>query len=238
MSGHSKWHSIRHKKGAADAKRAQKFTKLANAIAISAREGGADVDANFSLRLAVDKAKAANMPKDNIERAIQRGAGSSTDGQLETVVYEGMGPGGAFVLVEAVTDNRNRTIASVKTLFNKNGGNMDAKVMWQFDRKGVVLAVSPGDPDTEQVELAFIEAGAEDIEWEEKNVYIVCAIEDLQTLKAEVEKQGFQVEQAELRYLPKDYAELSDEDTDKLRLFIDALEEDDDVSGVYVNVAV
>lgn len=238
MSGHSKWASIKHKKGAADAKRGKIFSKLSKAITVCAREGGADPGTNFSLRLAIDKAKAANMPKDNIERAIQKAVGGSEGEALKTAVYDGMGPGGAAIIVEAVTDNVNRTIASVKTIFNKRGGNIEAKVLWMFDRKGAVHvedASSIEDKDTFELEL--IDAGAEDISFEGSRLLVVSGIKDLQKVADAVKSSGLNIESAGLEYIAKDAIPLSEEDERKLADFIEAMEDDDDVDSVYTNAA-
>jgi len=238
MSGHSKWASIKHKKGAADAKRGKIFSKLSKAITIAASEGGADLGMNFTLRLVVDKAKAANMPKDNIERAIARGVGEGDAGALQSMTYEGMGPNGIAIIVEAVTDNPNRTFPKVRTIFSKSGGNMDAKVMWQFTHNGVVrvedASTVNGDDD---FEMALIEAGAEDIEWEDNSLSVIGGIGDLQTMEKVVSEKGLIIESAELEYIAKDTIELTDEQWEKLQIFIEKLEDDDDVTNVFTNVA-
>ncbi|MCH8049142.1 YebC/PmpR family DNA-binding transcriptional regulator [Patescibacteria group bacterium] len=238
MSGHSKWHSIRHKKAATDAKRGKIFSKLIKNVTVAAREGGGDPVINFRLRLAIDKAKAANVPKDNIERAIARGTGEVGEGALETVVYEGMGPGGASLIIEAVTDNKNRTHASIKIIFNKQGGNMEAKVMWQFDRKGVVRVHDVSSvEDRDSLELSLIDAGTEDITWNEKSLEVVSAINDLQKVEEAVKSAGLTVESADLEYIAKDEIKLSEEDEAKLEKFIELLDDDDDVTNVYTNAS-
>ena len=239
MSGHSKWASIKHKKGAADAKRAQVFTKLAKMITVAAREGGEDMDSNFSLRMAVDKAKGSNMPKDRIARAIDRGTGAGGEAViLETAVYEGMGPGGAALLVEALTDNKNRTIANIKGIFNKRGGNLDAKVMWMFTRKGVVhVADASGASDQDELELMLIEAGAEDISRDGDRISVISAVSDLQSVEKAVKEAGLAVEGGGLEYVAKQETEISEEDENSLASFIEALEEDDDVNAVFTNAA-
>lgn len=237
MSGHSKWASIKHKKGAADAKRGKIFSKLAKAIAVCAREGGGDPAMNFSLRLAIEKAKQANMPKDNIERAIARGTGESGEEALATAVYEGMGPGGAALIVETVTDNKNRTYANIKSIFNKLGGNMEAKVMWQFEQKGVVRVEDTASiADRESFELELIDSGAEEINWED-GLEVVCAISDLQKIEEKIKSTGLEIQSADLEYLAKDDLQLSADDEQKLERFMDALDDDDDVTNVYTNAA-
>ena len=238
MSGHSKWHSIRHKKGAADAQRGALFSKLSKAITVSAREGGADPVMNFGLRLAIEKAKAANMPKENIERAVQKGAGGGDGDNLTTAVYEGMGPGGAALMIEAVTDNTNRTIASIKTIFNKRGGNIDAKVAWMFERKGVVHVEDASSvEDRDQLELALIDAGAEDISYDGNRMSVVSEVQDLNAVSDAVKELSLTIESAGLEYIAKDQVQLSEEDEEKLGAFIEALEDDEDVNAVYTNAA-
>jgi YebC/PmpR family DNA-binding regulatory protein len=237
MSGHSKWATIKHKKGAADAKRGKIFSKLAKAIAVAARDGD-DPAMNFSLRVVIDKAKAANMPKDNIERAIARGSGKDGSAQLESVVYEAMGPGGASMIIEGVTDNTNRTFTNVKTIVNKNGGNMDAQVMWQFERKGVVRAEElPEEFDKDTVELALIDAGAEDLTIEDGQLEVVAGLGDLQALEKAVTELGIKVSSAEPEYVADNMIELDESKEKKLMNVLELLDEDDDVSNVYTNVA-
>lgn len=235
MSGHSKWHKIRHKKGAADKKRGALFSKLSKAISVAARDG-ADPDMNFTLRLAIEKAKAANMPKDNIERAVARGSGA--DGaQLTSAVYEAMGPGGVSLLITSVTDNTNRALTNIKTIVTKRGGNFDAKVLWQFDHKGVIRATGSLE-DKDSFELSVIDAGADDIQWgDEDDVAVIGPIAQLQDLEKVVRGVGLTIESAELEYVPNQTMELDDAGMEKLGDFVDAIEEDDDVSSVFTNVA-
>ncbi len=235
MSGHSKWHNIALKKGKTDAKRAGVFSKLTRLIVVAAREGGGDAAMNFRLRMAIDKAKEANVPKDNIDRAIAKGSGTGEEGKLETVVYEAMGPGGAALLIEAITDNRNRTNGQLRSLMTKLGINGEAKVMWQFGHKGVVRSEKIDKiSDWDSFELAMIEAGAEDIKHDEQ-LQIVCAIADLQKLTEAVKSHGVEVSSAELEYVPKEPMSLSDIDGQKLAEVIEAIEDEDDVSAVYTN---
>ena len=237
MSGHSKWASIKHKKGAADAKRGKLFSKLAKAITVAVRSGGADEAMKFSLRLAVDKAKQANMPKENIERAVARGLGDSGEGDLTTAVYEAMGPGGAALLIEVLTDNTNRSLTNVKTVLNKSGANPDAKVMWQFERKGVVRVDDVSSTDDRDVaELALIDAGAQDISWDD-GLEVVGELSDLQTLEKAVSELGLKVTSAEPEYVASDVMQLSEEDEKKLGELIEKLDDDDDVQNVYTNAA-
>jgi len=238
VSGHSKWSSIKHKKGAADAKRGKLFSKLSRAIIVAAKEGGADPGGNLALQNAIEKARSYSMPKDNIERAIAKGSGAEADAQqFETVVYEGYGPEGVAVIVEALTDNRNRTAADVRHLFSKHDGNLGTSgaVLWLFERRGLVL-VDAGGVDEDELTLAAADGGAEDVELDGSSFQITSAPEDLPAVRAAVESAGFAVESVELTLVPKTTVEVADEGAAKkiLRL-IDALEENDDVQDVYAN---
>ncbi len=238
MSGHSKWSSIKHKKGAADAKRGKLFSKLSRAIIVAAREGGPDPAGNLALQNAVEKARSFSMPKDNIERAIARGAGTDSDAAAyETVVYEGYGPSGVAVMVEALTDNRNRTASEVRHVFSKNDGNLGTSgaVAWLFDRKGVVLVGSDA-AEEDEVMLAAVEGGAEDVEQEGSTYRVTAALEHLAVVREALESAGFTVESAEATMVPKTTVEVADEATaKKIVRLIDALEENDDVQDVYAN---
>ena len=238
VSGHSKWSTIKHKKGAADAKRGQLFTKLSKAIIVAAKEGGADPAANLSLQNAIEKAKSYSMPKDTIERAIARGAGTDADAAVyETIVYEGYGPDGVAVLVEALTDNRNRTASDVRHTFTKNGGNLGTTgaVAWLFERRGIVLVDSAG-VDEDELTLAAAEGGAEDVELDGSVFEVSCAPEDLAAVRQAIEDAGIKVESAELSMVPKTTVEVAEEPSaKKLIRLIEALEENDDIQGVYAN---
>ena len=237
MSGHSKWSSIKHKKGAADAKRGKLFSKLSRAIIVAAKEGGPDPAGNLALQNAIEKARSYSMPKDNIERAIARGSGQDSDaGSFETIVYEGYGAGGIAVMVEALTDNRNRTASEVRHLFAKNDGNLGETggVAWLFERRGVVLV--DGSADEDELMLAAAEGGADDIERDGSSWQITSAPEQLAAVRSAVEAAGFAVDSAELTMIPKTTVEVDDESQAKkiLRL-VDALEDNDDVQEVYAN---
>jgi YebC/PmpR family DNA-binding regulatory protein len=238
MSGHSKWSTIKHKKGAADAKRGQLFTKLSKAIIVAAKEGGADPANNLSLQSAIEKARSYSMPKDTIERAIARGAGTDADAAtFETVVYEGYGPEGVAVLVEALTDNRNRTASDVRHLFSKHGGNLGTTgaVAWLFERRGVVMVAADG-ADEDDLTLAAAEGGADDVELDGSSFQVWCTPESLVAVRETVEAAGFTVETAELSMVPKTTVAIEDESTAKkvVRL-VEALEESDDVQDVFAN---
>ena len=236
MSGHSKWSSIKHKKAATDAKRGQLFTKLAREVSMAAREGGGDADMNSRLRLAVQRAKDNNMPNANIDRAIQRGTGGSDGEALAEVTYEGYGPGGTAVLVEAVTDNRNRTVAEIRNAFTNGGGNMaDAgAVAWQFEMRGVIT-IDASTADIDEVQLAAIEAGALDVSADEEQVEVITERESLEIVRRALSESGINVEQAELAQLPKTTLELDTSATLKTLRLLEKLDELDDVARVFSN---
>jgi YebC/PmpR family DNA-binding regulatory protein len=237
MSGHSKWSSIKHKKGAADAKRGQLFSKLSRAIIVAAREGGPDPEGNATLAAAIQKARDNSMPKDNIARAIARGSGAGADADAyEKVTYEGYGPGGVAVLVEAVTDNRNRTAADVRHIFGKNDGNLGGSgaVAWLFERKGVILV--PDTEDEEDVMLAAAEAGADDVQLEGSSYQVTTPPDELAAVRSALESAGVGVDSAELTMLPRTTVDIEDETAArKLLRLMDALEENEDVQDVYAN---
>jgi YebC/PmpR family DNA-binding regulatory protein len=238
VSGHSKWSSIKHKKGAADAKRGKLFSKLSRAIIVAAKEGGPDPAGNLALQNAIEKARSYSMPKDNIERAIARGSGAESDAQaFETVIYEGYGPSGVAVIVEALTDNRNRTASEVRHAFDKNDGNLGTSgaVAWLFERRGVVLVPVDG-VEEDELTLAAAEGGADDVSLDGSTYQVVSAPEALGSVREAIEGAGFIVDSAELTLVPKTTIEVADEAAAKkvLRL-IDQLEENDDVQDVYAN---
>ena len=238
MSGHSKWSSIKHKKGAADAKRGKLFSKLSRAIIVAAKEGGGDPANNLALQNAIEKARSYSMPKDNIDRAIAKGTGEGADGAAyETVVYEGYGPEGVAVIVEALTDNRNRTASDVRHAFTKHGGSLGTTgaVAWQFERRGVVVVPAAG-VDEEELFLAAADAGAEDVESDGDVFQVTSAPESLAAVREAIEQAGFTVDSAELSMVPKTTVAVEDETKAKsvMRL-IDTLEDNDDVQDVYAN---
>jgi YebC/PmpR family DNA-binding regulatory protein len=238
MSGHSKWSSIKHKKGAADKKRGQLFSKLSRALIVAAREGGPDPAANLALANAIEKARSYSMPKDNIDRAIARGSGADADADsFEQVVYEGYGPNGVAVIVEAVTDNRNRTAADVRAAFAKHDGNLGGSgaVAWLFERRGVIL-VDADRFDEDELTLAAAEGGAEDVEQDGSSFRVTSAPEDLTAVREAIEAAGMEVDSSELTMIPKTTVSLDDESAAKKTLrLIDTLEENDDVQEVYAN---
>jgi YebC/PmpR family DNA-binding regulatory protein len=236
MSGHSKWASIKHKKAIVDQRRGQHFTKLTRAITVAAREGGGDVDGNPALALAVQKARDASMPKDNIERAIAKGTGEGVDAdQIENVVYEGYGPGGVALLIEALTDNRNRTSADVRHAFSKHGGNLGepGSVSYLFDKRGVVVV--DASRYSEDDLMVAIDAGAEDISLDDDVFEIVTEPADLTAVRGALVDAGVDIESADVTQRPKSRVPLQETDAARLMKLIDALEESDDVDAVHAN---
>ncbi len=236
MSGHSKWATIKRKKGAADAKRGQLFSKLSRAIIVAAKEGGGDPESNATLATAVQKARDASMPKDNIDRAIQRGAGSGEGADYEAVTYEGYGAGGVAFLVHALTDNRNRTASDVRHIFSKAGGGLGApgSVAWQFDRKGMIVIEGEGI-DEESLMDAALEAGAEDITDEGGHWAVVTDPHELANVRRTLEAGGFALASAELTMIPKTTIETPEKEARQVLRLVDLLEENDDVQEVHAN---
>jgi YebC/PmpR family DNA-binding regulatory protein len=236
MSGHSKWSSIKHQKGVADARRGQLFTKLSREIIIAAKEGGGSVDGNFRLRLAVQKAREANMPMDNIDRAIKKGTGEIEGGQLAELTLEGYGPNGIAILVNALADNRNRAIQEVRSAFTKHGGSLGEAgcVAWMFESKGVIVA-NPGDKNPEEIERAAIDAGAEDVKTEGDYVEVYTLPEDLENVREALEKTGVEIESSETSMVPKTMVELDEKTGIQALRLMEKLEELDDVQNVYSN---
>lgn len=240
MSGHSKWSTIKRKKGAADAKRGAVFTRLAKEIAIAAREGGGDPEVNFKLRLAVDKAKGANMPKDNIERAIRRGTGEDKDAAvIEEVFYEGYAPNGVALMIECLTDNRNRAVSDIRHILSRFGGSMgeSGSVAWQFKRVAYFAFVPEGLDENKIFEVA-IEGGADDVIFDEELTEIIGPIDSFKTISDQLRLAGIEVEEAGLRMVPNQELELDNEPTLKVMKVIDLLEDLDDVQDVYSNLRI
>jgi YebC/PmpR family DNA-binding regulatory protein len=238
VSGHSKWHSIKHKKGATDKKRGQLFSKLARAIIVAAREGGPDPAANLALQNAVEKAREASMPKDNIERAIARGSGAAADGEaFEHITYEGYGPAGVAVFVDALTDNRNRTASEVRHVFSKSDGSLgeSGSVAWLFERTGLLLVQADG-VDEDELMLASAEGGADDVSQDGSIFEVTCPAESVGDVRRALELAGFAVESAQITMLPKTSVTVEDEGAARriVRL-MEELEELDDVQDVYAN---
>ncbi|MGZ4430426.1 MAG: YebC/PmpR family DNA-binding transcriptional regulator [Gaiellales bacterium] len=237
MSGHSKWSTIKHKKGAEDKKRGKLFTKLSRAIIVAAKEGGPDPEANATLAAAIAKARSYSMPKDNIERAVQRatGGGEGSDA-YEAISYEGYGPEGVAIIVEALTDNRNRTAADVRSIFSKHNSSLGTpgSVAWQFERKGVILVPAEG-VDEDELVLAAADAGAEDVEQDGDTWQVTTDAADLASVRDALEAAGIPIASAELTLVPKNTVALDEDGARKLLRLIDALEEQDDVQDVYAN---
>lgn len=237
MSGHSKWATIKRKKGATDARRGAMFTKIGKEIAIAAREGGPDPEMNFKLRLVMDKAKAANMPKDNIERAVRRGAGLEKSDALEEAMYEGYGPHGVAFLVQVVTDNRNRAVSDIRRQFNRMGGSLGEAgcVAWMFEQKGYV-GVEPGALSADDIFNVAVEYGADDVVFGDELVEVYTAPEDLHTVREALARRGASIDSADLTMVPKTTMALEDKQAFQNLNLIDGLEDLDDVSDVYTNL--
>jgi YebC/PmpR family DNA-binding regulatory protein len=236
MSGHSKWHTIKHKKGALDAKRGKLFTKLIKEIQVAARVGGGDVNANARLRKAVSDAKGANMPNDTIDRAIRRGTGAEEGVTYEEITYEGYGPGGVAVMVDSMTDNRNRTVAEIRHIFGKNGGNLGTAgaVNWMFEKKGYIVVPKDSKPEDELFELVT-DAGAEDLRDDEDNFEIITSPDDFEQVLQAVRGAGVEPLVAEVEMIPKEYKKLEGAEAKQMLKLMEALEDHDDVQKVSAN---
>lgn len=236
MSGHSKWSTIKRQKGAADARRGALFTKLSREIILAARQGGGDPAANFKLRLAIQRAKAQNVPNDNIERAIAKATGAGSDEQLDEITYEGYGPGGIAILVSALTDNRNRTVAEVRHRFSRAGGNLGetGSVGWQFEAKGVITIPMNGkDPD--EIALQAIDAGADDVQVQGESVEVQTEPASLESVRKALESAGLEIENADFAMVPKATVELEEKAAHQALRLLDSLEDLEDVQRVYSN---
>jgi len=236
MSGHSKWAGIKHKKAAQDAKRGKLFTKLIREISVAAREGGGNPETNPRLRTAIDRARDANMPQDNIDKAIKRGTGELPGQVYESCIFEGYGPGGVAVLVEALTDNKNRTSAEVRNIFSKKGGNLagGGSVSWIFSKKGYIL-IDKSQGSEEEIFAISVEAGAEDVKTEGKNYEIYCDSSDLENLKKALQSKNIKWEVAELTMIPNSVVKISGSTAKQLLSLIESLEDHDDVQKVHAN---
>lgn len=236
MSGHSKWHSIKHKKAATDAKRGKAFTKLIKEITVAARTGGGDPEGNARLRKAISDAKAVNMPADNIKRAIMKGTGELDGGSIDEIVYEGYGPGGVALMVEAMTDNRNRTVSEIRHLFDKYGGNLGETgcVAWMFSKRGYVRLSSEG-VDEETAMNAAIEAGADDFSTEENGFEILTSPEAFESVLAALKEKGLEPEEAEVSMVAQNYVKLEGKAAQQMVKLMEALDDHDDVQNVHAN---
>ncbi len=235
MSGHSKWAQIKRQKGANDVKRGAMFTKMGREIAVAARAGGGDPDGNFRLRLAIERARAVNMPADTIKRAIEKATGGGEGEQYEEITYEGYGPGGVAVLVEAATDNRNRTAADVRSIFTKAGGQLagSGSVAWQFESRGQITVAAGGDPD--EIALLAIDAGADDVDTTGDQVEVYTKPGDLEAVRKALEAAGVKVESAELVMIAKNHVELDEAKARQALRLVENLEDHDDVQRVTAN---
>ena len=233
MSGHNKWSKIHRQKSVADSKKGALFTKLGNTITMAAKIGGGDPDTNFQLRLAIDKAKQISMPKDNIERAVKRGTGELEGGSIEEILYEGYGPGGTAFLIEALTDNRNRTSSEIKHLLTKHGGSLGApgSVIWMFDKKGVIRIKNINDG----LQLELIDLGALDFEKDEDGVTVYSTPNDLQKIKDFLDQKNTQIELAQIEWAPQDIKKVSLAEKEILQKIFTALEDSEDINNYYTN---
>ncbi|HZK33520.1 MAG TPA: YebC/PmpR family DNA-binding transcriptional regulator [Tissierellaceae bacterium] len=238
MAGHSKWSNIKERKGKEDAKRAKEFSKLGRYIMVAAKEGGSDLEYNPALKAAIEKAKAANMPNDNIERAVKKGAGELEGESYEEIIYEGYGPGGIAVFVECLTDNRNRTAPDVRHAFDKGGGNLGQSgcVRFMFDRKGILAIERADSIDEDELTMTAIDLGAEDFISEDEGFEIITTPEDFNSVRDGLKEEGYEFVIAELTYIPQNTIELTDpKDIKSMETLIDLLEDNDDVQEVYHN---
>jgi YebC/PmpR family DNA-binding regulatory protein len=239
MSGHSKWATTKHKKAIVDAKRGKIFTKLAKLVTIAARDGGGDPSSNPSLRMAIDNAKAASMPKDNIDRAILRGTGGGDSAKIEEIIYEAYGPGGMAMIIECLTDNKNRTVAEVKAILNKYNGSFAnaGSVSYQFTKKGEIIINKSGSNNTdEQYEELIIESGADDYEIEDEIIVVYTTQSQLHQVKSAFEAANLKIDLAELTYLPNSYTDIESSKKETAEKLLDTLDDLDDVNKVYSNV--
>ncbi|OFW00501.1 MAG: transcriptional regulator [Acidobacteria bacterium RIFCSPLOWO2_02_FULL_68_18] len=236
MSGHSKWHTIKHKKGAADAKRGKVFTRLIKELTVAARSGGGDPDSNPRLRTIIAEAKANNMPRENIARAIRRGTGEEPGVQYEEVTYEGYGPGGVALLIQTLTDNKNRTVGEIRHLLSKHAGNLSAEnsVAWMFTRKGEIV-VEKGTIDEDRLLSATLDAGADDLNDDGSAWQIVCAPEQFEAVRDAVKALGVEPASAQIAMIPQNYVKLVGKEAQQMLKLMEAIEEHDDVQHVWAN---
>ncbi|HOK35387.1 MAG TPA: YebC/PmpR family DNA-binding transcriptional regulator [Candidatus Pacearchaeota archaeon] len=239
MSGHSHWAGIKYKKGLEDAKRAQIFSKFSRLISIKAREKGGDPETNSELKMAIEKARRFNMPQENIERAIKKGTGEIEGGQLESLLIEAFGPGKIAILIEAITDNKNRTIAEIRHILEIYDGKIaSGGVLWMFERKGVIeINQQEVEKNKEELEMLAIEAGADDIKWQDSTLEIYTKLEDLNNVKNFLEEKGIKIENANLEFVPKEEIKIEDKSIkEKIEKLFEALDEHDDVQNIYSNM--
>lgn len=237
MSGHSKWSNIKNKKAKMDAQKGKIYTRFSKLIIVAAREGGPDPNTNSRLKDIIEKAKQANMPNDNIERAIKRGSGELGGADYEEIMYEGYGPGGVAILIDATTDNRNRTAGEMRHLFDKHGGNLGETgcVAWMFEKKGLILIEKKDGTDVEQIMMLAIDSGAEDVEELEDSIEITTSVEKFETVKNCLQENNIDIFSAELSFIPNTTVTLPESESEKLEKLLEILEEHDDVQNVYTN---
>ncbi len=240
MSGHSHYSKIKHKKSITDAKRGQVFSKMARVISIAAREGGADPETNSKLRLTIEQAKAMNLPKDNIERAIQKGAGNTEEARLEEVLFEAYGPGGIAIIIEGITDNKNRALGEIKQILNQHNGKLagEGSVKWLFERKGVIIIQTENQTSElkEELELIAIESGAEDVLWSNGFLEVHTKVNDLENIKNDLEKQGQKIESVSLVWIAKEEIEIEEKQRQACEKLFESLDESDTVQEIYYNI--
>jgi len=239
MSGHSHFKSIKHQKGIADAKKGNAFSKITRLITVAVRQGGGDPNTNSKLRLAIEQARTVNMPKDNVERAIKRGTGAIAEEKLEEFVFEAYGPAGIAIIIEGITDNKNRALGEIKQILNQNGGKLagEGSVKWLFERKGAII-VDAKQKDKEELELEAIEAGAEDIYWDNDILYIYTKPEDLELVKKNLEQKNIKIESASLDWVAKEMIEVKENEKKSCQRLFEALDENDSVQDIYSNLRV
>lgn len=237
MSGHSHWHSIRFKKGVADAKKSKIFSKLAREISIAARDGGADLTFNPKLRTIVDKAKLANMTSESIERAIKKGSGELEGCSYEEFILEAYGPNGTAIIIEGITDNKNRSLGEIKLILSQNNGKMveEGAIKWMFDKKGVIIINKENVKDKEELELLLIESGAENFEWQQEGLVIYTKPEDLDRVKNFLEDNNAKIESSQLEWVPKENIDIDEQSKEKNLKLYEILDENDDVQNIYTN---
>lgn len=237
MSGHSHFHNIKIKKGAEDAKRSKVFSKLSKELSVAAKDGGSDTTFNAKLRSAVEKAKSMNMPADSIDKAIKKGSGELEGFSYEEFLVEAYGPGGTAFIIEGITDNKNRTLGELKLILTQRGGKYvnEGGIKWMFEKKGVV-SVDASNKNKDEIELTAIEAGAEDIDWDENTLYLYIKVEDLEKTKIALEEKRLKVETAALEWVPKEVASIDDDLKEKNQRLFESLDENDDVQNIYTNI--
>lgn len=237
MAGHSKWANIKHKKAKMDAQKGKIYTRFSKLIIVAVRQGGPDPNSNYRLKDIIEKAKQANMPNENIVRAIKRGSGELGGGDYEEIMYEGYGPGGVAILVDATTDNRNRTAGEMRHIFDKHGGNLGESgcVAWMFEKKGVILIEKKDDTDVDSIMMLAIDSGADDVEETDDSIEITTSVDNFEAVKNSLSKNNIDIFSAEISFVPKSTISVGEPESEKLEKLLEALEEHDDVQNVYSN---